>query len=198
MTPELLLAVVVFCFAGSMTPGPNNLLLLASGVNYGFARTLPHIAGVIVGYSVLLLAMGLGLAGALKAVPGLHTALKIGGALYLLWLAWKIANAGPMDEAREGGRPMTFVQAVAFQWINAKGVLLAVSAIAAFTRPDAFGVTLAALIAVATAASCLSTVTWTLFGSALRRVLGDPDRVRPFNIAMALLLVASLYPLIVD
>ena len=179
-----------------MTPGPNNLLLLASGVNYGFLRTLPHMAGVIFGYSFLLAVMGLGLGSVFAASPGLYGALKIGGALYLVWLAWRVANAGPVSDARGVGQPMTFLQAAAFQWINAKGVLLAISAVAAFTRADSFAATLAGLVAIATLASVASTATWTLFGSGLRKALSDPRAVRPFNLVMALLLVASLWPML--
>ncbi len=198
MSPELLAAVAAFCFAGSMTPGPNNLMLLASGVNFGFRRTLPHMAGVLVGYSLLLTLMGLGLGSVFTRFALAYDVLKVGGALYLLWLAWKVANSGPVGEGDQRAWPMTFWQAVAFQWINAKGVLLAISAVAAFTRPDAFALTLAALVAVATLASVASTVTWTLFGSALRTWLRDPRVVRPFNWTMAALLVASLWPMLAD
>ncbi|MFN3892282.1 MAG: LysE family translocator [Beijerinckiaceae bacterium] len=188
-------AAFAFCFAGAMTPGPNNLMLMASGVNYGFARTLPHIAGVILGYSFLMLMAGLGVATLFAAYPPAWHALRFAGTLYLLWLAWKVANAGPVKDG-EGGRPFNFLQAAAFQWVNVKGVLLALTAVAAFTRPDAFAGTLAVLIAVSTAVSIFSAVTWTLFGSALRPWLSDPRRARPFNIGMALLLTASLWPML--
>jgi threonine/homoserine/homoserine lactone efflux protein len=184
-----------FCFAGAMTPGPNNVMLMASGVNYGFARTLPHMAGVVFGYSFLILMAGLGLGALFTAYPPAWQGLRIAGALYLLWLAWKVANAGPMKDG-EGGRPFTFLQAAAFQWVNVKGLLMALSAVAAFTRPEAFAATLAALAAISAGVSVLSTVTWTLFGSALRPWLSDPRRARPFNVAMALLLVASLWPML--
>ncbi|MDP2355179.1 MAG: LysE family translocator [Beijerinckiaceae bacterium] len=178
-----------------MTPGPNNVMLMASGVNYGFARTLPHMAGVVVGYSFLILMVGLGLGAVFAAFPPAYEVLRIAGATYLLWLAWKVARSGPVTEG-EGGRPFSFLEAAAFQWVNVKGLLMAVSAVAAFTRPQAFGGTLAVLVAIAGGVSVLSTATWTLFGSALRPWLADPRRVRPFNIGMALLLVASLWPML--
>ncbi|MDB5571502.1 MAG: lysE type translocator family protein [Hyphomicrobiales bacterium] len=198
MSPESLAAVAAFCFAGSMTPGPNNLMLLASGVNFGFRRTLPHMAGVLVGYSFLLAVMGVGLGGVFTRLPWAYGALKIAGAVYLLWLAWKVATSGPAGEGGQMGAPMTFWQAAAFQWINAKGVLLAISAVAAFTRPEAFALTLGVLVGVATLASVASTATWTLFGSGLRKLLRDPRAVRPFNWTMAALLAASLWPMLAE
>ena len=197
VTLEWLVSVAAFCFAGSMTPGPNNLMLLASGVNYGFSRTLPHILGVITGYALLLSLVGLGLGQAFVAFPVVHFALKVAGGGYLIWLAWKIANSGPayVDDVR-AGRPMTFVQAATFQWVNVKGVLLAVSAVAAFTRPETLSTSLPGLVAVSALASCVSAVTWAAFGAGLSRFLSSPGALRSFNIAMALLLLASLWPML--
>ncbi|MBX9759285.1 MAG: LysE family translocator, partial [Beijerinckiaceae bacterium] len=177
-----------------MTPGPNNVMLLASGVNYGFARTLPHVAGVVGGYGFLLLVLGAGLGNLFTAVPAAHMGLKIAGGLYLIWLAWKIATGGPAQASAGGGQPLTFLQAALFQWVNVKGVLVAISAVAAFTRPDALAGTLSALIVVAMLACGLSALTWAMFGSVLSRWLANPRVLRPFNIVMALLLVASLWP----
>ncbi len=196
MTFDLLLSAAAFCLAGSMTPGPNNVMLLASGVNYGFARTLPHVAGVIGGYGFLLLVLGAGLGNLFTAFPAAHMALKVAGGLYLLWLAWKIATAGPAEAPGGGGQPLTFLQAALFQWVNVKGVLLAISAVAAFTRPEAFAGTLSMLVGVAMLACGVSAVTWALFGSGLSRWLARPRVLRPFNIVMALLLVASLWPML--
>lgn len=197
VTIEWIVSVAAFCFAGSLTPGPNNLMLLASGVNYGFARTLPHILGVVLGYALLLSVMGLGLGRAFVAFPPAHLALKIAGGGYLVWLAWKIANAGPAQvEDDKAGRPFTFVQAAAFQWVNVKGVLVAISALAAFTSPQAPGATLPALVAIAALASCVSAVTWAAFGSGLSRWISHPRVLRPFNVGMALLLLASLWPML--
>ena len=197
VTIEWIVSVAAFCFAGSLTPGPNNLMLLASGVNYGFARTLPHILGVVLGYALLLSVMGLGLGRAFVAFPLAHVALKIAGGGYLVWLAWKIANAGPAQvEDDKAGRPFTFVQAATFQWVNVKGVLVAISALAAFTSPQAPGATLPALVAIAALASCVSAVTWAAFGSGLSRWISHPRVLRPFNVGMALLLLASLWPML--
>jgi threonine/homoserine/homoserine lactone efflux protein len=164
-------------------------------VNFGFARTLPHIAGVVFGYYFLFVTAGVGLGAVFAAFPPVWQGLRIAGAIYLLWLAWKVASSGPVKEG-EGGRPLTFLQAAAFQWVNAKGLLMAVSAVAAFTRPEAFAATLALLATISAGVSILSTITWTLFGSALRPWLSDPARARPFNCVMAVLLAASLWPML--
>ncbi len=198
MSVELAIATALFCFAGSLTPGPNNIMLLASGVNFGFARTLPHMAGVVAGYAFLLLMVGLGIGQSVMAHPTALLALKIAGATYLVWLAWKVATATGGAKGEGRGTPMSFLQAVAFQWINVKGVLMGISAVAAFTRPAAFGATLATLISVSFVANVTSVLVWTLFGTALRGFLSDPRNARIFNGLMAALLVASLYPMLAD
>ncbi len=191
---DLAWAAFAFCFAGAMTPGPNNLMLMASGVNYGFLRTAPHMAGVVIGYSLLIAMVGLGLGAVFAAFPPAYDALRIVGVIYLLWLAWKVARAGPLSEGNE--RPLGFIGAAAFQLVNVKGLLMAVTAVAAFTRPEAFAGMLTVLVVISGAVSVLSVVTWTLFGSALKPWLADPRRARAFNIGMALLLVASLWPML--
>ena len=124
MTAELLLAFAGFAFVSSVTPGPNNAMLLASGVNYGFRRTVPHIAGISLGCVAMLILVGLGLGRLFAAVPQLYLILRYAGAAYLLWLAWKIATAGPMTDQKAASRPMTFWQAAAFQWVNPKAWIL--------------------------------------------------------------------------
>ena len=194
---ELLPAMLLFAFVSSITPGPNNMMLLASGVNFGFRRTAPHMLGIGIGFTIMAAAVGLGLAEVFKAFPLAYTALKYGGALYLLWLAWKIARAGPVGEGRVGGMPMTFLQAAAFQWINPKAWIMAVSAIATYTTgKDVAAVLLVAGAFGAVNLPCVSV--WALFGTAMRQVLGDARRVRIFNGVMALLLVASLYPILLE
>ena len=120
----------------SFTPGPNNILLTASGVNFGFVRSIPHILGVKFGFVALVAACGLGLGLLFTTYPVAQTALKIVGAGYLLWLAWKVANAGSASGVSAGARPISFLQATAFQWVNPKGVIAAVGAVALFVRPE--------------------------------------------------------------
>src|SRR4051812_15798766 len=118
MSRDLVTAFVLFAIASLFTPGPNNLMLMTSGVNFGFTRTLPHALGVVIGFGFLVLALGLGLGAVFEAVPGLYAVLKFAGAAYLLYLAWRIASAGPATIRKRDGRPFTFLEAAAFQWVN--------------------------------------------------------------------------------
>jgi threonine/homoserine/homoserine lactone efflux protein len=130
MPADLLIALTIFSCVMAFTPGPNNILLAASGVNFGFTHTIPHMLGVTIGFGVLLIARATGLGILFTAVPQLYLVLKVGGALYMLWLAWKVATAHvTSDEGRGSARPFTFFQAAAFQWINPKAVIAALSAI---------------------------------------------------------------------
>jgi threonine/homoserine/homoserine lactone efflux protein len=197
MSPQTFVALVAFAFVTSFTPGPNNIMLTASGVNFGFGRSIPHMLGVAIGFVVLLFAAGCGLGSLFMAEPQLQIVLKAVGALYMLWLAWKVANAGRSDvPADERVRPLTFLQAAAFQWVNPKAVLIALGAVALYIRPEHAAGDLAILVAVFAASTVLSVVAWTGGGVALRGLLGDARRARIFNIVMALLLVASIVPMV--
>jgi threonine/homoserine/homoserine lactone efflux protein len=197
MTAALLLAFIGFAFVSSITPGPNNTMLLASGVNYGFRRTLPHIAGISLGCMVMLLLVGLGLGQVFAALPQLYGVLRYAGAAYLLWLAWKIATAGAMTAHKsEGGRPLTFWQAAAFQWVNPKAWILVVGAASTYAPREDFGRNVIVLAILLGLVNAPSICVWAGFGTALRPFLSHPRRVRVFNVTMALLLVLSLLPML--
>jgi threonine/homoserine/homoserine lactone efflux protein len=197
MPVDVFAALIVFAFVMAFTPGPNNIMLTASGVNFGFVRTIPHLLGVDVGFVVLLAAFAAGFGLVLAAVPALQLTLKIAGALYMLWLAWKVANARPVqDEDEAPGRPMTFWQALAFQWVNPKAVVAALSGVAVYMRPGHELYDFLIVLAVFALSTVLSTATWTGFGVALRRLLRNPRHARIFNVAMALLLIASVVPIV--
>ena len=198
MTPDLLLAFVLFAFATAGTPGPNNMMLLASGANFGFRRTILHILGISAGLGVMVVAMGWGLSGVFKALPVLHEVLRWVGAAYLLWLAWKIATAKGVSDKTAGGRPMTFLQAAGFQGLNPKAWAMALGAATTYT-PEGGGA-LTALILAGTFMLCgvPCSAAWAGFGQGLRRYLDRPAVLRTFNITMAVLLVASLYPLMTE
>ena len=197
MSPELLSALLVFCFVSSITPGPNNFMLLASGVNFGFRRTLPHMAGVSIGFLWLALAAGFGLGTLLTLYPPLHLGLKIAGGAYLLYLAWKTAGARALSDGRDAAaRPMTFFQAVLFQWVNPKAWVMAVTAMAVYTDPAQpyLSVLLVGVVFALVNAPCISS--WALFGVAMRQFLSDPERLKWFNIVMGVALAATLWPLL--
>ncbi|HVV94671.1 MAG TPA: LysE family translocator [Hyphomicrobiales bacterium] len=192
-----LAGLAAFAFVGSITPGPNNIMLTPSGLNFGFLRTIPHLFGIFAGFSLLLLASGLGVGAVFAAVPAAGTALKVAGALYMLWLAWRIATAGsPGEGGRTGGRPMTFWQAFAFQWVNPKAWVIALAAMALYVRPGHLVADVLVVTAVFALVNLPSVSTWAGFGHLLREFLREPGRVRAFNIVMALLLVASIVPMV--
>jgi threonine/homoserine/homoserine lactone efflux protein len=198
MPLDVFFALLTFAFVMSFTPGPNNIMLAASGVNFGFARSIPHVAGVAIGFMAMLAACGAGLGLAFAAVPSLQIALKIAGGLYMLWLAWKVANAHQASDAdKPSARPFTFLQAAAFQWVNPKAVVAALSAIAIYVRPGHEHSDFPVLLSVLAVSTVLSASTWTGFGVALRRLFRNPTHARIFNTAMALLLVASIVPMVI-
>ncbi|MEH6493719.1 LysE family translocator [Halopseudomonas sp.] len=198
MNTELLLALVLFSTVASITPGPNNLMLLTSGVNVGFQRTLPHLAGVWIGFFVMLLAVGSGLGEVFQRWPALYEWLKWCGAAYLLYLAWRVATAAaptPTEAALGAQRVMGFWGAVAFQWINPKAWVMAVSAFSLYLVPGGglLAVFLIALVIALINLPCVSL--WAFCGAQLRGFLQRPRNLRLFNGVMASLLVLSLVPL---
>ncbi|KZX58254.1 lysine transporter LysE [Halioglobus sp. HI00S01] len=197
MSYELFAGLAMFSFVSSITPGPNNLMLMASGANFGLARTLPHMAGVALGFTGMVVLVGLGLLGLFDAYPVSYDVLKVCSIAYLLYLAWKIATASsnPAGEESEEstGTPMTFVQAVLFQWVNPKAWTMALTALSVYAPDQSLlAVLLVAAVFGAINLPCISV--WTLAGLQLQRVLTSRRRLVAFNVSMALLLVVSLYP----
>ncbi|CAD7037322.1 LysE family translocator [Pseudorhizobium halotolerans] len=196
MPLETFLALVLFAFTTSITPGPNNMMLFASGVNFGFRRTIPHMLGIGAGFLSLLIGVGLGLGALMQSVPLVYTLLKFAGGAYLVWIAWKIGTSRSLSEGEAGAQPMSFLGAAAFQWVNPKAWVMAVTAMATYTDPAAYVPTVL-LVGVAFALVNLPSVsTWAGFGSALRDWLSVPVRLKWFNITMAVLLVISLWPML--
>jgi threonine/homoserine/homoserine lactone efflux protein len=196
MSTEVFLALVVYAFVTSVTPGPNNFMLLASGVNFGFFRTIPHILGISAGFAALLFSVGLGLGALLSAYPALHTALKVAGAAYLLYLAWRIARSRSLGGGGGQSRPMSFLEAAAFQWVNPKAWVLAVTAMAVYTDPAQPFLSVAIVAIAFTLVNLPSVSSWAGFGMALRGFLADPVRLKWFNVAMGVLLAATLWPML--
>lgn len=193
---ELLAALVLFMFAGSITPGPNTMLLFASAVNFGARATVPHMFGIGFGFAVMVLAVGLGLVSLFRLYPVIDTVLRVAGAFYLLYLAWRVAQAGEVKEGKGRARPMTFLEASLFQWINPKAWVLAVTAIVAYAPAEAglSAIAMVALVVVMVNIPCA--FAWMLFGAGIRRFLSNPRALAAFNLAMAILLVLSLWPML--
>lgn len=198
MSLEILLAATVFAVVMTFTPGPNNIMLMTSALNFGFRRTLPHVFGVFLGFGFMVVLVGLGLGGIFKVYPLLLTILKYVGAAYMIWLAWMIGKSDGVEEGKSGSRPLTFVEGAAFQWVNFKGWIAAVTAVSAYAGLAAFPWNVLLLAFIFTVAGAGSSTSWAAFGSALRRVIRDPLHIKLFNFIMAVLLIASLYPVFKD
>lgn len=194
---DLLYAFALFALVSSITPGPNNTMLLASGVNFGFRRSMPHALGVSLGFMVMVIAVGLGLGEVFKVLPWAYTVLRWAGASYLLYLAWKIARSGPPSAAVEDTRkPMSFLGAAAFQWVNPKAWIMAIGAITTYAPAQGYLVNVFVIASLFALINLPSVALWVSCGSALRTVLSQPRWLRLFNWGMALMLVLSLYPLL--
>ncbi len=198
MTLDLFIALVGFAFATSITPGPSNLILLASGANHGFRRSLPLMLGISSGFLTMVLLVGLGIGQVLQTNPTLYAILQFLSVLYVLWLAWKIASsrATPTSDGGAAARPFTFLQAALLQWVNPKAWTVALIVTVSYSDPAAPLRSLLLMILVFGIVNLPSIGTWAVFGTALGRVLRDPVNLRAFNIAMALLLVASMVPIL--
>ncbi|MFS3136368.1 LysE family translocator [Gluconacetobacter sacchari] len=188
--------LAAFTLVASITPGPNNTMLAASGLNRGFRRTVPHMLGVSIGFVVMIALVGVGLDGVFDRWPLLYGLLKYVSALYLLWLAWKIATAETGAPSASGARPFGFLQAAGFQWVNPKAWVMAVGIVSAYTPRRDFLFNLLVACLICGAISLPSVTLWAGFGAGMRRWLTRPAILRGFNVGMALLLVASLYPLV--
>ncbi len=197
---EQLFALIVFSLTSFFTPGPNNVMLMTSGVNHGFRRTIPHMAGVTIGFSAMTVLVALGLGSVFRAFPRIHDVVEVIGVLYLLWLAWKIATS-PTEKGIEtegvatAAKPFTFLQAAAFQWVNAKGWVMVVSVVSIWI-PEGPGAVawIAFIFAIFIVTGAASSATWAALGAVIARLFHEPSRLRLFNLTMAILLVASLGP----
>lgn len=199
MNPDLAAALLLFVVVTLVTPGPNNAMLMATGLTYGFRRGLPHLLGVALGFGFMTLAVGFGLGALLLAAPVAYSVLKYVGAAYLLYLAWAIATASPEFEEKAGsGHPISFVQAAMFQWLNPKAWVMAVGAVSTYAGVAAFPGNMLLIAGMFGFFGLFSSGLWLGFGTGLRKILKSPRAVRTVNIVMALLLVVSIWPVIAD
>lgn len=196
---ESLPSLLVFAIIAAFTPGPNNIMIMTSGLNFGARASMPHLMGICLGFPTMFLAIGFGLGFLFERFTLLHAFIQVFGVLYLLYLSWLIAISGRAKAQDGQSRPLTFVQAALFQWVNPKAWVTGTSAIAAFTTIDA-DLTLQILIIglVLFLVALPSAAVWMLFGTALQRILANPRHLRVFNVTMALLLAGSVMPVVVD
>ena len=197
MTYSLISSFIVFCFVSAITPGPNNLMLLASGANFGIRKTLPHMFGIVLGFSFMIIVIGFGLAQVFDIFPALYTILKCIAVIYLLYLSYKIAatNSKIISE-KSISTPITFLQAVIFQWVNPKAWTMALAAVAVYTPQPITNSHVLFVSSVFGIIILMSINVWLVLGAQIRHFLTTAARLRTFNFAMAFLLILSLYPII--
>ncbi|AQQ36082.1 LysE family translocator [Burkholderia cenocepacia] len=196
LTLSALPAGMLFALVTSITPGPNNTMLLASGVNFGFRRTMPHLFGISIGVAILMLCVGFGLGEAFKRLPLLYTILEAASVAYLLYLAWRIGTSGEVKAHGAKPRPMTFIEAAAFQWVNPKAWMMVLTAATTIRLSADYGMNAAWMSVVFILIGFPCICLWAAFGLGLRRFLSNPRALRVFNVTMAVLLILSLYPLV--
>ncbi|KVL30633.1 LysE family translocator [Burkholderia sp. MSMB1835] len=196
LTLSALPAGMLFALVTSITPGPNNTMLLASGVNFGFRRTVPHLFGISIGVAILMLCVGFGLGEAFKRLPLLYTILEAASVAYLLYLAWRIGTSGEVKAHGAKPRPMTFIEAAAFQWVNPKAWMMVLTAATTIRLSADYGMNAAWMSVVFILIGFPCICLWAAFGLGLRRFLSNPRALRIFNVTMAVLLILSLYPLV--
>ncbi|MEM1112130.1 MAG: LysE family translocator [Pseudomonadota bacterium] len=196
MTVELITGLAVFTLVAAITPGPNNLMLMASGVNFGIRRTLPHLWGVVLGFTFMILLISLGIGQLFQRFPASYEVLRVVSVIYMLWLAWKIATASEPGSGGEGSaKPLTFMQAAAFQWVNPKGWTMGITAVTLYSLgSDWRAAILMAVIFGAVTLPCSGV--WAVLGQQMRGFLHTPRRLLLFNVGMAVLLILSLYPVL--
>ena len=194
----MILSIVSFGMASTMSPGPNNIMLLSSGLTFGYRRTIPHALGINFGFPVMVICVGLGVGQLFEVFPVVYSVLKVAGVGYLLWMAWHIANTkGSLDTKSTKDRPFTFWQAALFQWINPKAWMMAVTSTAAFiTDQQVAFIQVVIISSIFFLCAIVSTNSWSLGGVMLRRFIRNERLVRFFNITMAVLIVGSLVPFI--
>jgi len=197
MTFDLFIAFFIFSAIMAFTPGPNNTILMASGIAHGFRATLPVVTGVALGFPLQVLCIGLGLGKIFELWPFLLIVLKYAGAAYMLWLCWKIATEKPSSEMNNAPtKPLSALQMMGFQWINPKAWIIAITATTTYTIPGFFWTGLASVVGTTLFTAITSATTWAAFGAALKAVLTDPRWFRPINYGLAALLLVSLVPML--
>ncbi|PWQ96981.1 LysE family translocator [Leucothrix arctica] len=191
---ELILATTLFALITSITPGPNNIMLTASGANFGFKRTLPHVAGIICGMMLLNISVGVGLGTLFTQFPVVQQVLRVAGSAYLLYLAYKLLSFSSLGKVEDNAKPFSLLEATAFQAINPKAWIMVISANASFSLTgDLYWWSVAMIVTLYAIIGTPSIMLWAGFGQFMRRFLGQPTILRVFNITMATLTALCVF-----
>jgi len=200
-TLAMILSIATFTLSTSISPGPNNIMLLSSGLTFGYKRTIPHMSGIFFGFPLMVLIVGLGMGALFEKFPLVLTVLKFVGILYLFWMAYKIANNSSSYDVEENSesKPFSFMQAAMFQWVNPKAWIMAITSISIFVTSNEHGITQIIIISfIYFLSGCVSCNTWAFGGTVLKRFIKSEKSVQRLNIAMAILLVASVLPIVFE
>jgi threonine/homoserine/homoserine lactone efflux protein len=196
---DLILPILLFAVSASITPGPNNIMLMSSGLNFGIQKSIPHLLGVVIGFPIMIISIGLGFEIVFEKYPFIHQVIKIVGIIYLVYLAWRVATSSRQALDAAKAMPLQFWQAVLFQWVNPKAWVMATGAIAAYTSLSSDFITQVLIIALTFMVVAFpSAGSWLIFGSSLKRFLQKTAYQHAFNVTMALLLIASIAPVVIE
>jgi len=198
MSLATIIPLLTFAFVTSSTPGPNNVMLMSSGMNYGFKQSIPHMAGVMVGIPFMILLVGLGLVQLFEQVPHSFTVLRVVSFCYLLYLAWRIAQTKSLRPREKATQPLGFIEAALFQWVNPKAWVMALTAISVYTPDSRPMNSVFIVVLVFIISGTFATFLWTLMGQQLSRYFSDPFKLRVVNISLALVLLATLLPILLQ
>ncbi|MEZ5592471.1 MAG: LysE family translocator [Gammaproteobacteria bacterium] len=194
---ETLLAITLFVVSTTITPGPNNIMIMTSGLNYGISRSLPHLLGICFGFPLMVLAIGLGLGTLFEQYPGIHEVIKYLGIAYMLFLAWKIATSHTDVNKTRTAKPLSFIQAALFQWVNPKAWMMSAGAIATYTSVAADAYLQALIIALTFLLLSFPCVgLWLFFGLSLKNILASETQQKYFNFGMGAVLAVSVLPML--
>jgi len=195
----LIFSILSFVVATAFSPGPNNLLLLSSGLTFGYRETLPLISGIMVGFPLMVVAVGLGIGELFQIFPMLYNILKVVGIAYLLWMAWQIAQSKGSLATHKEAQPFTFLQSALFQWINPKAWIMAITSTTSFINNEAeIQLQVLSIALIYLVVGLFSTHSWALGGVVLQKFIQKEKSLHIFNITMALLILFSVLPFIFE
>jgi threonine/homoserine/homoserine lactone efflux protein len=195
---EFYLSIFIFAISSTVTPGPNNIMIMTSGLNYGVKKSIPHLLGICFGFPVMVIVIGFGFSIVLERYPLFNEIIKVLGIVYLLYLAWLIASSSPVSLEGRKSKPLSFTQAALFQWVNPKAWVVATGAVSAYTSVSSDIFTQVIFIALAFLIVAIPSLgTWLIFGVGIKKYLKSPKHQKVFNLSMALLLIVSVLPILI-
>lgn len=197
MSPDLWIGLAGFVVIAAITPGPNNTLLMASSLNFGFRNTVPFLAGIQGGFGLMFVLVSLGVGQLFEALPALQTFIRYAGAAFLIWFAWKIASSPILETAVEA-RSLGFLEGMAFQFLNPKAWIICLSSVSVYMPPDASPAVIGLGVGTWIFVGVPCNVAWMVGGRLLAALTERPRTARVVNLSLALLLVASIIPVLTD